>query len=116
MTDDASLRQDSLRQDSLKQRLAYHAPVRSCLSESCLNEASCGTTICRPTAEPTGRHSSIMYSDAAPTRQCRTKRAILNAMRFLIGSQCSSSRMAAEIPLNFAMFIVIIELTAAAVP
>ena len=25
-------------------------------------------------------------------------------MRFLIGSQCSSSRMAAEIPLNFAMF------------
>ena len=28
----------------------------------------------------------------------------MNSIRFLIGSQCSSSRMAAEIPLNFAMF------------
>ena len=60
--------------------------------------------LCRPAAELTGRHSSIKYSGAAPIRQCRTRRTILNLMRFLIGSQCSSSRMAAEIPLNFAMF------------
>ena len=60
--------------------------------------------LCRPAAELTGRHSSIKYSGAAPTRQCRTRRTILNSICFLIGSQCSSSRMAAEIPLNFAMF------------
>ena len=28
--------------------------------------------LCRPAAELTGRHSSIKYSGAAPTRQCRT--------------------------------------------
>ena len=61
--------------------------------------------LCRPAADLTGRHSSIKYSGAAPTRQCRTRRTILNSLRFLIGSRSSSSRMAAEIPMNFAMFI-----------
>ena len=31
---------------------------------------------CRPAAELTGRNSSSKYSDAAPTRQCRTRRTI----------------------------------------
>ena len=50
--------------------------------------------LCRPMAELTGWHSSIRYSGATPTRQCRTRRTILNSVRFPIGSQCSSSRMA----------------------
>ena len=42
---------------------------------------------CRPTAEPTGWHSSIRYSGAAPTKQWRTIRAILKSILLLIGSQ-----------------------------
>ena len=52
--------------------------------------------LCRPEEELTGRQSSIRYSGAAPTIQCRTRRAILNWMRFPIGSQWSSLQMAAE--------------------
>ena len=52
--------------------------------------------LCRPEDELTGRQSSVRYSGAAPTMQCRTRRAILNWMRFPIGSQWSSLRMAAE--------------------
>ena len=51
---------------------------------------------CRPEDELTGRHSSVRYSGAAPTIQWRTMRAILNRMRFSIGSQWSSLCMAAE--------------------
>ena len=52
--------------------------------------------LCRPEDELTGRQSSVRYSGAAPTIQCRTRRAILNRMRSPIGSQWSSLRMAAE--------------------
>ena len=52
--------------------------------------------LCRPEDELTGRQSSDRYSGAAPTIQCRTRRAILNRMRSPIGSQWSSLRMAAE--------------------
>ena len=52
--------------------------------------------LCRPEDELTGRQSSVRYSGAAPTMQCRTRRAILSWMRFPIGSQWSSLRMAAE--------------------
>ena len=52
--------------------------------------------LCRPDDELTGRQSSDRYSGAAPTIQCRTRRAILNLMRSPIGSQWSSLRMAAE--------------------
>ena len=38
--------------------------------------------LCRPEDELTGRQSSVRYSGAAPTIQCRTMRAILNRMRF----------------------------------
>ena len=51
---------------------------------------------CRPEDELTGRQSSVRYSGAAPTIQWRTRRAILNRMRFSIGNHWSSLRMAAE--------------------
>ena len=50
--------------------------------------------LCRPTAELTGQHSSIKYPGAAPTMQCRTRRAISNSMRSLIGGQCNPTRKA----------------------
>ena len=59
---------------------------------------------CRTTVEPTGWHSSIRYSGAAPTKQWRTIRAILKSILLLIGSQWSSSRMAADMWLNLGMF------------
>ena len=70
-----------------------------------MSEAELGTTRspretdrrhCRPTAELTGWHSSIRYSGAAPTKQWQTIRTILKSILLLIGSQWSSSRMAAD--------------------
>ena len=79
------------------------SPVaRSSMSESRNNEittrdrASILYRLCRPEDELTGWQSSVRYSGAAPTIQCRTRRAILIWMRFWIGSQWSSLRMAAE--------------------
>ena len=46
----------------------------------------------------------LTYSSAAPTMQIRTIRTILKSIFFLIGSQWSSSRIAADM-LNFEMII-----------
>ena len=66
--------------------------------------------LCRSEDELTGRQCSVRYSGAAPTIQCRTRRAILNRMRSPIGSQWSSLRMAAETLPNLGILLLLLQI------